>query len=279
MIIKSMSRKEPSFDQLTTYALAPKGSQIAIRHNLPVSAESPEKIIGAFTENHASLPKRANGNALYHEIISLEPNIEISKKGQIAALQTIAERYLERRAPLQLALGVIHVDTAHIHMHLIVSSNAIFSRRRVWLKKMDFAIIQSDLEAFQLTHFPELGAAQHYDSASKGLKRNNSEQMASLRSKQPGHKEKLALELQSILQDSRSRDALDKSLSNLDLTLYQRGRSIGVKTSGERRYRLSTLGLAEDYTEAVTRFELYESRMTELDKSQSQRSKELEQER
>ena len=118
-----------------------------------------------------------------------------------------------------------------------------------------------------------------FDQDRARMKRTVREQTGSTRSGQPSHKEELAIALAGILQHSKQREAMNTSLAKLGLTLYQRGRSVGVQTTGGRRYRLSTLGLAEDYTEAVTRFELYESRMTELDKSQSQRSKELEQER
>ncbi len=125
MIIKSMSRKTPSFDQLVGYTLAPEGAQIAIYHNLPVRAVTPDRIIEAFDESHELLPKRINGNALYHEIISLEPNIELPIKQQAEALRFIAERYLEKRAPRQLALGVIHTDTAHTpRMYTCIWSSA-----------------------------------------------------------------------------------------------------------------------------------------------------------
>lgn len=272
MIIKSMSRKTPSFDQLTAYMLAPEGAQIGVAHNLPAVASSPADIIAEFTDNHALLPQRANGNALYHEIIALEPNAEIPVKQQIAALRKIAARYLDRRAPSQLAIGVIHAETAHIHMHLMISANAVLSKKRVWLKKADFAEIQRELESYQLTQFPQLGKAQHYEQARQGMKRSTREQAASLRTGKASHKEELAASLKAALQAARSREALDATLAKLGLTLYQRGRSIGVQTEGRRRYRLTTLGLGEAYTDAATRFELAESRYNILRRNRSTHS-------
>ena len=238
----------------------------------------PEDIIREFEENHALLPRRSNGNALYHEIIALEPNTDLSLRQQAAALRAIAARYLEQRAPNQLAFGVIHTDTAHVHIHFVISSNAVLSRKRVWLKKRDFAYIQREMEAYQLAKYPQLGAARHYDQSRQGMKRSTREQAASLRSGEPSHKQTLAATLATVLQNSRSRKALDAALADLDLTLYQRGRSVGVQTSGGRRYRLSTLGLAEEYTEAATRFDLAESRLMTLQRNRARQTPEQERE-
>jgi len=278
MIIKSMSRKTPSFDQLTTYMLAPDGARVCLAHNFPASTKTPTVIIREFTENHALLPQRANGNALYHEIIALEPNTDVPKREQIAALRKIAARYLDRRAPQQLALGVIHAETAHIHMHLMISSNAVLSKKRVWLTKKVFAEIQQDIEGYRLTRFPELGTARHYDKSREGVKRGTREQAAKLRTGTASHKEQLAADLATIFQNARSRKTLDTELAKLGLTLYQRGRSIGVQTPGGRRYRLTTLGLAEAYTDAATRFELVESRLATLQQGRPQRTPEHERE-
>ena len=91
MIIKSMSRKDPSFEQLTSYMLAADGASIELRHNLPVAANTAEQVISEFQKEHARLPFRANGTAMFHEILALEPNLERSRKKQIVALRKIAE--------------------------------------------------------------------------------------------------------------------------------------------------------------------------------------------
>ena len=160
MIIKSMSRKTPSFDQLTNYMLAPEGAALSVLHNLPIGNNTPESIVQAFEENHAELPTRANGNALYHEILALPPNTDLPKRQQIEALKKIAALYLDRRAAQQLAIGVIHAETAHIHMHLMISSNAVLSKKRLWMHKQEFADIQREIEEYKIQHFPELGSTR-----------------------------------------------------------------------------------------------------------------------
>lgn len=278
MIIKSMSRKSPSFDQLTGYMLAPKGAHIGVAHNLPACRLTPENIIAEFTDNHALLPGRVNGNALYHEILALPPNIDVPKKQQIAALKQIAKRYLDLRASQQLAVGVIHAETAHIHMHLMISSNAVLSKKRVWMHKKEFADIQREIEAHKIQHFPELGSTRLFAEQERAVKKGIREKAASLRSGNPSHKEQLAADVANVLEKARSREALHSALQQQGLTLYQRGRSVGIMTEGGRRYRLTTLGLGETYTDAAARFELAESRMASLQRGRSTRTPEQERE-
>lgn len=279
MIIKSLSRKTPSFAQLLSYMLAPQAARVVIRHNLPIAAASPFDVVRAFEENHALLPHRANGNALFHEVIALPPDLGLPVRAQVAALQEIAARYLDLRGPRQLALGVIHTDTAHVHLHLMVSSNAVWSRRREWLKKEAFAAIQREMEAFRLVRFPELGTARHYERGGRGVRSGSREQAARLRTGMPSHKEQLAAAVFTALDGADSREALEKSLAGLGLSLYRRGRSVGVQTAEGRRHRLATLGLAEAYGDAVARFELMESRLASLRALRGPRQREREWER
>ena len=276
MIIKSLSRKSLSFDQLVNYMLAEDGAKALLRHNLPVKTKSPEQIIAAFEENHSYLPKRANGNALFHEIIALEPNLEATVKDQKKALAKIAERYLELRAPNQLAFGVVHTSTAHVHLHLVISSNAVFSKKREWLKKKEFAEIQREIEAYQLQHFPELGDAQHYAQGRDGIKRKEREQAATLRTGKLSQKEQVTEAVAAILHEAKNRQSLNAELEKAGLNLYQRSRSVGVQTQGGRKYRLSTLGLTSDYAEAMARIELVESRISEFNKGMPSHSRSIE---
>lgn len=279
MIIKSLSRKEPSFDQLTYYMLDSEHAEFSILHNLPVGISEPEQIIQEFEENHALLPLRVNGNALYHEILSLPPGlVHLSVKKQAAALREIAEHYLERRAPLQLAVGVIHTDMPHVHIHLMISSNALLSKKRAWLETKEFAAVVRETEEYRIRQFPELGAKRYFAEPGRGPKTRVREQAAMLRSGKPSRKQKLAADVERILKQADRRADLEKGLSQFGLGLYQRGRSVGVVTEGGRRYRLSTLGLAEAYTEAMARIELAESRFAALKRGRAGLSAEIERE-
>lgn len=276
MIIKSLSRKAPSFGQLAAYVLAAKGARIDLRHNLPVTAETPEAIVRAFEENHALLSRRANGNALYHEIIALPPTTALPVTDLSAALVALAERYLDQRAPRQMAVGVVHGDTAHVHIHLMISSNPVLSRQRVRLSKRDFATIQREMEDARLRLYPALGPARPYTAPRAGMKRSTREQEAIRRRGAPNRKDDLAAALGSVMNEATGREALDRALADMGIALYRRGRSVGVVTKGGRRYRLDTLGLLEPYTEALTRFDLVESRLASLRRGRSKPDRERE---
>lgn len=71
MIIKSMSRKEPSFAQLTAYMTDEKSDRDFDLHQ-HVFSRDPEHIAHEFETNARLLAKRKNGNYLYHEILSLD---------------------------------------------------------------------------------------------------------------------------------------------------------------------------------------------------------------
>ena len=64
----------------------------------------------------------------------------------------MGQEYLRQRAPEQLAYGVIHLDTDHIHLHLMVSANRVRSADRVRLSKADFADIQRETERYLLAN-------------------------------------------------------------------------------------------------------------------------------
>ncbi|MCF8491717.1 MAG: relaxase/mobilization nuclease domain-containing protein [Rhodospirillum sp.] len=276
MIIKSLSRKTPSFGQLAAYMLTDRGDGFDLRRNLPMKANGPDAAVQALEENHALLPKRSNGNALFHEIIALPPNTTLSVKKQKEVLLDLADRYLEQRAPRQLAVGVIHQDTTHIHIHLMICSNAVFGRQRLWLQKREFADIQRAMEEERLRLYPALGQARPYSAPRRGARRGTREQEAVRRTGTPIGTDELAASIQSVMKEAKDREDLDKALGKLRLTLYERGRSVGVVTESGRRYRLATLGLLEPYTEAHTRFDLVNSRMVSLQRGRVRADREWE---
>ncbi|WP_413207870.1 relaxase/mobilization nuclease domain-containing protein [Rhodospirillum sp. A1_3_36] len=276
MIIKSLSRKTPSFGQLAAYMLAERGDGFDLRHNLPMKASTSEAVVAAFEENHTLLPRRANGNALFHEIIALSPDTSLSVKEQKRALLDLAQRYLDRRAPRQLAVGVVHSETPHVHIHLMISSNAVLGRHRLWLQKREFADIQRAVEEERLRLYPALGQARPIAEPWRGFRPSVREQAVARRKGEPSRKEELAAEIHSAMREAKSRDALNKALGALGLTLYQRGRTVGVLTEGGRRYRLATLGLSEPYAETLTRFDLVDSRMASLQRGRVRTDREWE---
>ena len=71
MILKSMSRKTPSFHALVGY-MDRKRSPDALLHNMYGNDRMrQDDIIRLFEENAGHLKARHNGNYLYHEVLSL----------------------------------------------------------------------------------------------------------------------------------------------------------------------------------------------------------------
>lgn len=123
MIVKSMSRKEPSFRQLVGYIdRGASGTAWRIRHNL--LARNLGAIRDEFSQNGDLLQRRKNGVYLYHEIISITRAKGVNLERQKSALRSIAERYIAERCPENLVFGNLHEDQEHsLHYHLIISAN------------------------------------------------------------------------------------------------------------------------------------------------------------
>lgn len=227
--------------------------------NLYAGPETPEnELVGAFEANARRLPSRRNGNVLYHEILAFSRGVELSGDALARAMADIGEQYLERRAPDQLAYGVIHKDTEHVHLHLMISANPAGKSDRIRLAKSDFAQIQRDIEGVVLAKYPELAQTRVYsrERSRERLKTDVHEQAMKVRTGRPSQKEHLKGQLHGIFERANSLDDLAKLLSEARISIYTRGKSIGVVVRDargtERRHRLSTLGLVPHY-EATNR--------------------------
>lgn len=258
MIIKSMSRKAPTFAQLISYIGRDADPHIgtAFARNLYHNGQDEQVVAGQFLDNYRYLPKRKNGNALYHEVIVLEPQTHLSKAEVAAALHELAERYCEARSPHQLAWGRVHWDTDYPHMHLMISANAVRSPLRVRMDKSGFSKVQRDLEAFKETQFPELNGGVIYrrTEVNTGPRVTSKEGEMVRRTGTPSGKIAIFELLRPIFGHAPSLAALKGDLNQLGFDLYQRGKTIGVRNlQTDRRYRLRTLGLEAAYQQIVER--------------------------
>ena len=146
MIIKSLSRKSRSFRPGSRGGLGPFASlarymnrgiqeedgKAVLWHNFYGSEKTREdEIIREFETNSRFLKERANGNILYHEIMSFSRGYELDDERLFRVIADIGQEYLSERAPRQLGYGVIHRDTDHIHLHLMISANQVGKAERV----------------------------------------------------------------------------------------------------------------------------------------------------
>ena len=245
MIIKSMARKQPSFRQLIDYFDRghDRDTGLTFARNFYDDPHQRVMVAKAFERNHAHLPKRANGNALYHEVIVLERQDGLSDTRQAELLLDLAERYCAKRAPNQLAYGRIHQDRDHHHIHLMISSNAVRSDRRVRMTKSQFAEIQRELERYRLDRFPELGDLRIYNP-----------DPAREQSRWPSQRESLRETLTGLFENARSERVLLDDVLAAGYRFYRHGHQIGVEhLATGRRHRLRSLGLEAAYAEAFQR--------------------------
>lgn len=258
MIIKSMSRKEASFRQLVEY-MERGTAEVAFSHNLcsnPYGRR--DDIIREFERNAEFLRARKNGNALYHEVISLQAGGDMSRDAACEALSEIGREYLYRRAPRQMALGMVHSDGPYLHLHICMSANAVGQSKRERLSRQEFAQVQKSVEDLVLVRWTGLGQGRVYsqvkERAADRLKNTAAEQEMRRRRGEPTRKEAVKAQVHGALERAASPDELVRLLGEAGLDLYQRGKTIGIvdRETG-RRHRLSTLGVEPHYAQTVAR--------------------------
>jgi len=243
MIIKSMSRKVPSFGQLLGYIDRDEGNeQYTLRHN--VMGRDGEHIQAEFEANGELLQNRKNGVYLYHEIISITRAQGLSPDEQKDRLMDIAHNYVEARCPDNLVYGGLHEDKDHsYHMHLMISANRAGETGRLRLTKTQFRDVQVQLERHVLQKYPELEQKLAIDKKSDRGRSKNEAELERRTGKRPKREEVLD-RITSAFEQSKDRQSLLDALGREGLELYVRGKNLGVidHESG-KRHRLRTLDL------------------------------------
>lgn len=272
MIIKSLSRKAKGshavsgakrwgggtpFATLVRYmnrGIEEEEGKAVLWHNLYGSERMSEaEIVAAFEENAVHLRERKNGNALYHEILSFSAGHTVRGDELHRMVADVGQEYLRERAPDQLGYGVIHADTDHVHLHLMLSANAVGRPERVRLTKEQFAQAQKKTERYVLDRYQELAQTPVYgrERPREKIKSDAREQAMKARTGEPSHKEQIKARMHRMFQEAASFDELAALAKAEGFSFYQRGKIVGVSVAGpdgaERKHRLSTLGVQEHY--------------------------------
>ena len=272
MIIKSLGRKAGQgsagsagasrvFGKLIRYmnrGIEEENGKAVLWHNFYGQEGMEEaELHNVFTRNASFLKEHKRGNVLYHEMLSFSSEYLTrgARSDELERMVTdIGHEYLRNRAPKQLAYGVIHRETDHLHLHLMISANEVERRNREWLTKAEFATIQKELEAYVLARYPELGQTLIYGrepERKERLKTQVHEQAMKSRTGAQSRKETLKNQLHQLFERAQSAEDLKRLLELDGIRVYVRGRSVGVvvREEGglERKHRLSTLGLEAHY--------------------------------
>jgi hypothetical protein len=256
MIIKSMSRKEPTFDQLLGYMNREASSdRYSLRHNCYARGE--RELEAEFTRNASRMRRRSNGVFMYHEILSITKDGDLSDHERKDILRQVAQKYIEMRCPDNMAYGVVHDDHPHhLHYHLLISSNEVSSSKRTRLSKADFQSLKVEMERRVLSDYPTLRQKVSIDKLNDGERVSQRGEELKRRTGELPERTRVKETIAEIFADSLDRDELFTRLRAQNMDLYVRGKSIGIiDGSTGRKYRLNRLGLQERFAVLSARME------------------------
>ncbi|KAB2912879.1 MAG: relaxase/mobilization nuclease domain-containing protein [Bacteroidetes bacterium] len=246
MIIKSLSRKTPSYRQLINYVLhenekpAPDGLERFV-YTKNLTGHTVDEWVQSFeTQESYRLYQRSNQNYLYHVIISWH----ISDRQNIttAMLKDIAREFAKRRG-ISLYVATPHFLQNAVHLHVVHSSLELLTGRSLRISKGEFAKLKRDLEAIQLERYPEITHSVVDHDKNNKVRIHDNEYHLKARTGTTD-KEILTHAIEQALTISASPDDLKQLLQEQGITVYERnGRLQGVlapKTN--RKVRFSRLG-------------------------------------
>lgn len=271
MILKSMSRKEPSFGQLAAYMSDEKSDRdFDLHHN--VFARDPRDIAAEFEANARLLGKRRGGNYLFHEILSIDTRACGQDREVKEKLRRLALKFIEERCPRSKVYGALHRDHAgHLHYHLMISANEMGDRKRQRLTPSQFNAKKRALEQYARDQYPELKQERVMDITREERDQRRAEraEMAQSREAQEmtkrgarlSKKEQLAQDLRSAMAYAGSQAEFERLIGEKGFAFYTRGKTVGVRAiEGEggkksRAHRFATLGIAQEYEAFLERLE------------------------
>jgi hypothetical protein len=286
MIIKSMSRKEPSFGQLTTYMTDEKSDRdYDLHHNL--FSRDPEAIAQEFERNSQLLAKRRNGNYLYHEILSIDTRRIGQNRNVKEALRMLALGYVEQRCARNMVYGAMHQDhDGHLHYHLMISANERDDRKRLRLPKAKFDLAKRETEKLALSQFPELEQSEVMTAplAEKVERREQRDSRKATEVKKRGgrlsQRDQLAQEIRAMMAYANSQVEFERLLAGKGFEFYTRGKHHGVRAleiaEGAKKpkvHRFATLGVADDYAAFLGLVEPLVEAVDEKDQREGEKEK------
>lgn len=267
MLIYSKSRKDESFDQLLTYLNKEEEKErIAILHNFRSQGDDIKEIEGEFDNNYQYCQKRSNGVVLFHEVMSFSEEDRDFITEEI--LEDMGRRYIEKRAYNALVYAKVHLDRSNPHIHFIISGNLLESSKKLRLSKARFHNIKRELEQYQLEKYPFLdkSIATREEREKRGLavkgKRKGRKEQEQVR--RQGREEQILLQFLECINALTYDEYLDR-LSAAGLQEYWRGKTPGIiDLSINKKHRLKTLGVLEEYKRSLARWKMQMERLKDL---------------
>jgi len=277
MIIKSMSRKVPSFGQLIDYMSDIDKSDEKYNIYQNIYSRKNADIEQEFKQNAETMFKRKNGVYLYHEILSITKAKNLEDKIQKEILRSIAYEYAGKRAAHNLIFATLHDDhDDHLHYHFIISANALGESKETRMSKAQFDSFKKNLEMRTLKKYPELEQKIIINKqAGEKLSNKGSEQKR--RTGKTPQRDLVKNKLQDIFSRADSKQAFFDALDKAGFEIYVRGKTIGIlDKANNRKYRLKTLGILDEFEMMSAHIKLDEAsskQQTKANQSNTQKDK------
>ena len=269
MILKSLSRKTPSFGQLAGYMsetgyMNTEKSDRRFEVFRNCFAQSADDIAAEFYANSQYLKQRKNGNYLYHEILSITVEDGVDREKAKEALRELALEYIGERAPNNMVYGALHDDHSdHIHYHLMISANERGSDKRYWISSKKLDRIKRDIEKRCLTEHPELKqqAVMTASNEEKKLSRKAAEQKRRAgKLERQDYAKRLIFE---AMTHTTSMEAFEAKLAEKNASYYIRGKTRGVEVlhpDGKVvKYRFKTIDVENEFNVFLANIEALEN--------------------
>jgi hypothetical protein len=257
MIIKSMSRKHQTFSQLFNYMK--NGSSQSSEFDFfskNLYSNNGKDITAEFLRNAYLLKARANGNYLFHEVISLTKSKQLTLLQEKERLFDIIRQYTAKRCNNNLVTGFLHDEKSNnIHYHLMISSNEIGEYKNQRLTKFDFDKVKKATEKYVIDKYPELEQDIIINGKKSQRKAKQSNKAGEVKRKggRLDKKAKITETLKVIFAQSHSKNDFFSRLAEQNIELYNRGKTIGfINGSDNKKYRLKTLALESEFQRVST---------------------------
>jgi hypothetical protein len=258
MIIKTKTRKQ-GVKGLVNYLFKHEDregkKQIVVKHNL--TGSNRDRWIAQLEYNN-SLRKiqRKESVSMHHTIISFsgKDTEHITTK----VLKDIAKQFIELHGKDSMFLITEHRDKDHVHLHCAISGTKFLTGKANRMSKQEFQNLKVALEKYQRTKYPEL----KHSRVEFTRKVHDKVRLGSRET------QKITLNAQ-INQAFKNAKTLPEFLSALEANghkaYYRSAKLTGIQFEGNRKFRLSKLGIdTKKIQELMDRETTNQQKMEEL---------------
>jgi len=268
MIVKAISHKSNKrsvMKKLIDYVFAPekmidhiskRQAVVAKRH---IRGYETNRWVDAFKRNDDNRTfTHKNRVVLRHEVVSFSP--EDNHRITPEILQNIGKWYLKNRSQ-SLGVCAAHYEES-IHLHFIISAVGI-NGKSTRITRQEFKAFKIRLQEFQKEKYPELSHSIVNHSKKKALKLELTQKELHMRKSRGvlSEKEKTSLLVKRIAKRCKSLEELAKKIREEQLQPYYRSGMLKGLWLGNRKLRLTTLGVDKSHLKVLT---IEQKRLNEL---------------